>query len=131
MKRRIRLTENDLHRIIKRSVNRVLREAEYDDQNNYDSMSVYRAVDARIAQRVISGDYMLLAAPKGGGNMYGPGIYVTLEPRQHPIYDMPNQVWLEISVPSSAVKIMHSKRDGDFGIIRDPSAIYQVKECGM
>ena len=31
MKRRIRLTEGDLHRIVKQSVNRVLRESHYDD----------------------------------------------------------------------------------------------------
>lgn len=31
MKRRVRLTESDLHRIIKESVKRILRESDYDD----------------------------------------------------------------------------------------------------
>ena len=36
MKKRIRLTENDLHRVIKESVKKVLKEASYDANGNFD-----------------------------------------------------------------------------------------------
>lgn len=36
MKKNIRLTEGDLHRIVRNSVKRVLRESDYDDYDEYE-----------------------------------------------------------------------------------------------
>lgn len=41
MKRKIRLTENDLHRIVKESVKRIIREAYTDDDSLMDDMAFY------------------------------------------------------------------------------------------
>ena len=55
MKRRVRLTESDLHRIVKESVNRVLLENEWQQGSNYFSTDGYEN-NGQGAERVNFGD---------------------------------------------------------------------------
>ena len=56
MKRRIRLTEGDLHRIVRKSVGRLLREDVYGDAGVWDALDRLRECmdDETIAVRIIS-----------------------------------------------------------------------------
>ena len=50
MKRRVRLTESDLHRIVKESVNRVLLENEWQQGSNYVSTDGLRIMDKALKE---------------------------------------------------------------------------------
>ena len=131
MKRIIRLTESDLHKVINNSVKKVLREFSNDtegylDDDYYDTTtSVYKKVNKKIAEIAVRGNHGALASETG--SLYGPGIYVVFEPRQEKAYDVPGQVWIEILIPGSAVKPMSNRHDGEFGIIKNPDDIYEVR----
>ena len=58
MKKRIRLTESDLHKIVKESVNRILRESEYDDFEYDDT-----AYD-RNGRKIHKGDVVIWTDPE-------------------------------------------------------------------
>lgn len=60
MKRKIRLTESDLHRIVKESVNRVLRESEYDDLE-FDETAYDRK-----GNEIHKGDVVIWTDPENG-----------------------------------------------------------------
>ena len=136
MKKIVRLTESDLHRIIKKSVNRILRENditgepgedEFNDMYHDTTTSVYHPCSREMAQKIIdlinSGNADKLIAR---GNAYGDGIYAMLNPDASGEY---GDAIVEILVPSSAVKPIHGRRDGDFCVL-DPNDIYEARLYG-
>ena len=140
MKKLVRLTESDIHRLVKESVKRILKEEGiypgYDSTTtqgmgepqglvNDEATTVYKAVNARQAAEIISGNYNMLMG-NSAGLAYGKGIYVSFTKNMPGHYRMPNMVWLKIDVPASAVKRVDSKHDGPFGIITDPNAIENI-----
>jgi len=140
MKKLIRLTESDIHRLVKESVKRILKEEGiypgYDSTTtqgmrepqglvNDEATTVYKAVNARQAADIVNGNYNMLMG-NSAGLTYGKGIYVSFTKNMPEYYRMPNMVWLKIDVPASAVRRVDSKRDGAFGIITDPNAIENI-----
>ena len=61
MKRKIRLTEQDLHRIVKESVKRVLRESEFDDFDNDFGVAIDRE-----GKQIHKGDVVIWIDPETG-----------------------------------------------------------------
>ena len=108
MKQRIRLTEQDLHRIIKESVKRILRESEYDPFEEGNAIICTATRDA-------------LTYGGGRGNAYGNGIYMKLG--EHP--EMPNSImvyvdasqFLRAKSPQDAHRMATSGNSGIKGII--------------
>ena len=125
MKKVIRLTEGDLHRIIKESVRRVIKESSDNIITCYGS------------RKVITGDYIA-----GGGSLLGDGvIYLSMNPD---VYNYNNDmIAVDVDVSNfyrasdarDAIAIArdnqegysgviyHSKMDGDVCAIFDPSCI--------
>ena len=131
-KRLIRLTEGDLHRIIRESVRRIIREDEITGEPGEDEVhdmyhdtttGVYCCCRREYAQKIVdiinSGEAYKLVAK---GNACGDGIYATLRPKMDSIY---GDTIIQLLVPSSAVKPQFSRRDGDFCVL-DPNDIYSA-----
>jgi hypothetical protein len=134
MKKLVRLTETDLHRIIKESVKKVLRENEItgehgEDMYNDTTTSVYHSCRPEFAQKIIdlvnSGNADKLVA-RGKGNAYGDGIYATLKPDTRGMY---GGAIVEFLVPGSAIKPIFTKRDGGFCVL-NPNDIYSARMYG-
>ena len=74
-KKLVKLTEGDLHRIIKESVKRVLNESWFSGK-----LKVYHYTNPRNAESILKNGFLNSRIGGVGGGMYGPGVYFTLSP---------------------------------------------------
>ena len=73
----IRLTESDLHKIIKESVRRALNESWFSGK-----IKVYHYTNERNAQAIMNGGFKKSKFNTNGGNLYGPAVYLSLDPNR-------------------------------------------------
>lgn len=131
MKKIVKLTESDLHKIIKESVKRIIKEDNiypgYDSTttDDYGMTTVYRCCPRQTAEDFVNtiktGNIgkLIRQVNSVNGNAYGKGVYATLTPDMQNMY---GDTIVEILVPPSAVKPIHGRRDGDFCVL-DPRDI--------